>query len=47
LLSAEVKSAEGAEAYYRVVEALYADGKYDEAEQMILKFAESRTPQNY
>ena len=46
-LAAEVKSAEGAESYYRVVEAMYADEKYDEAEQMILKFAESKTPQNY
>lgn len=47
LLATEVKSSEGAEAYYRLLAAEFVSGNHDKAEQMILKFAESKTPQNY
>lgn len=46
-LAVEVKSAEGAEAYYRLLEAEFADGNDEKAEQMVMRFAESKTPQNY
>lgn len=47
LLALEVKSAEGAEARYRIIEAKFNDEKHDEAEKMILELAASKTPQNY
>jgi TolA-binding protein len=47
LLATEVKSAEGAEAYYRLLEAEFVGGNDEKAEQMIMRFAESKTPQNY
>lgn len=46
-LSAEVKSAEGAESRYRVIEAEFKAKKYDSAEKMIYAFSDSKTPQNY
>ena len=47
LLSAEVKSAEGAEARYRMIEAEYKANNFDKAEKMIYEFSDSKTPQNY
>ncbi|MBQ3582601.1 MAG: tetratricopeptide repeat protein [Alistipes sp.] len=46
-LSSEVKSAEGAEARYRLIEAEYAAKRYDKAEEMVYAFSDSKTPQNY
>lgn len=47
VLSKEVKSAEGAEAQYRLIEAEYAAGNLQKAEDMVYKFSDSKTPQNY
>ncbi|MBR4994626.1 MAG: tetratricopeptide repeat protein [Alistipes sp.] len=47
LLSTEVKSAEGAEARFRVIESVYNAKNYDKAEKMIYEFSDSNTPQNY
>lgn len=47
VLGAEVKSAEGAEARYRTIEAEYKAGNYDKAESMVYEFSDSKTPQNY
>ena len=47
VLSSEVKSAEGAEARYRVIEQEYKAKQYDKAEKMIYEFSDSNTPQNY
>ena len=46
-LSTEVKSAEGAEARFRVIEAEYKAKNYDKAEKMVYDFSDSKTPQNY
>ena len=46
-LSTEVKSAEGAEARYRLIEAEYTAKRYDKAEEMVYAFSDSKTPQNY
>ena len=46
-LSDEVRSAEGAESRYRLIEAQYAAKNYDRAEKMIYEFSDSKTPQNY
>ena len=46
-LSSEVKSAEGAEARFRVIEAEYKSKNYDKAEKMVYDFSDSKTPQNY
>lgn len=47
LLSAEVKSVEGAEARYRVIEAEFKAGHLQKAENMVYEFSDSKTPQNY
>lgn len=47
VLSAEVKSAEGAEARYRIIESEYKAKRYDKAEKMVYEFSDSNTPQNY
>ncbi len=47
LLSAEVKSAEGAEARYRLIEAEFKAGNNDKAEKMVYELSDSKTPQNY
>lgn len=47
VLSKEVKSAEGAEARYRLIEAEYAAGNLQTAEDMVYAFSDSKTPQNY
>ena len=46
-LSSEVKSAEGAESRYRVIEAEFKAKNYDQAEKMVYAFSDSKTPQNY
>lgn len=46
-LATESKSREGAEATYRVIEALYAEGDYGAAEKRILEFAKQNTPHTY
>lgn len=46
-LAKEAKSAEGAEAHYRLIEAEYAAKRYDKAEEMVYAFSDSKTPQNY
>ena len=47
ILSKEVKSAEGAEARFRLIEAEYAAGNLQKAENMVYEFSDSKTPQNY
>ena len=47
LLSKEVKSAEGAEGRYRLIEAEFKANRYDQAEKMIYEFSDSKTPHNY
>ncbi len=47
VLSSEVKSAEGAEARYRMIEQEYKSQNYDSAEKMVYEFSDSNTPQNY
>ena len=44
LLSAEVKSAEGAEARYRLIEAEFKAGNNDKAEKMVYELSDSKTP---
>jgi TolA-binding protein len=46
-LSSEVKSAEGAEARYRLIEAEFKAGQLQKAENMVYEFSDSKTPQNY
>lgn len=46
-LSVEVKSAEGAESRYRMIEAEFKAKNYDKAEKMVYEFSDSNTPQNY
>ena len=47
VLSAETKSAEGAEARYRLIEEEYQAGNLQKAENMVYEFSDSKTPQNY
>ena len=47
VLSSEVKSAEGAEARYRVIYAEYQAKNFEKAEKMVYEFSDSNTPQNY
>ena len=47
VLSSEVKSAEGAEARYRVIYAEYQAKHFEKAEKMVYEFSDSNTPQNY
>ena len=46
-LSAETRSAEGAEARYRLIKAEFEAKNYDRAENMVYEFSDSNTPQNY
>jgi len=46
-LRSEVRSAEGAEAMYRVIEAHAADGNDKEAEELIFAFADMPSPRSY
>lgn len=45
-LSAEVRSAEGAESKYRVIAALHAAGDNDAAEKAVFEFSEGNSPRN-
>ena len=47
VLSSEVKSAEGAEARYRMIEQEYKAKRYDHAEKMVYALSDSNTPHNY
>ena len=47
VLNTEVKSEEGAEARYRIIEAEYKSKNLDKAEKMVYEFSDSNTPQNY
>ena len=47
MLSADVQNVEGAESAYRVIEALFAEGKHDESEKRIYALADSKTPHSY
>ena len=46
-LSADVSNVEGAESAYRIIEALFAEGKYEESEKKIYNLADSKTPHSY
>jgi TolA-binding protein len=46
-LAAETRSAEGAEARYRLIKAEFEAKNYDRAENMVYEFSDSNTPQNY
>ena len=47
MLAADVSNIEGAESAYRVIEALFAEGKHDESEKQIYALADSKTPHSY
>ncbi len=46
-LSADMTTAEGAESAYRIIEALFKEGKLDECEQKVYALADSKTPHSY
>ena len=46
-LSADMTTVEGAESTYRIIEALFAEGKYEESEAKIYDFADSKTTHSY
>lgn len=46
-LSADVSNVEGAESAYRIIERLFAEGKYEESEKKIYNLADSKTPHSY
>ena len=46
-LSADRSTAEGAEAAYRIIDAAFAAGRYDDAERDVYAFAESDSPDSY
>jgi TolA-binding protein len=47
VLGAEVKSVEGAEARFRMIEQEYKAKNHDKAEKMVYAFSDSNTPHNY
>lgn len=47
MLSHEVRTAEGGEAMYRRIEALFSEEKLSECEALIFRFAEMPSPHNY
>ncbi len=47
MLAADVSNVEGAESAYRLIEALFAEGKHDESEKRIYALADSKTPHSY
>ena len=47
LLAADVTTAEGAESAYRIIEALFAEGKYDESEKRVYALADSKITHSY
>ena len=46
-LAVDVSNIEGAESTYRIIEALFAEGKYDESEKKVYEFANAKTPYSY
>ncbi len=46
-LSADMTTAEGAESAYRIIEALFKEGKLDECEQKVYALADSKTQHTY
>jgi TolA-binding protein len=46
-LSADMTTAEGAESAYRIIEALFQEGKLDECEQRVYALADSKTSHSY
>lgn len=46
-LAEDMTTAEGAESAYRLIEALYGEGKLDDSEKMIYALADSKTPHSY
>ena len=46
-LAVDVANVEGAESAYRIIEALFAEGKYDESENKIYEFAKAKTSHSY
>ena len=46
-LSTDVSNVEGAESAYRIIERLFAEGKYEESEKKIYNLADSKTPHSY
>ncbi|MDR3367059.1 MAG: tetratricopeptide repeat protein [Prevotellaceae bacterium] len=47
LVAQDMKTKEGAEAKYKVIEALFGSGKLDEAEQEVFSLSKSGTPHQY
>ena len=47
MLASDVSNVEGAESAYRVIEALFVEGKHDESEKRIYALADSKTPHSY
>jgi TolA-binding protein len=47
MLAADVTNVEGAESAYRIIEALFAEGKHEESEKRIYSLADSKTPHTY
>lgn len=47
MLAADVTTAEGAESAFRIIEALFEEGKYDESEKMVYALADSKTTHSY
>ena len=47
MLATDVSNVEGAESAYRVIEALFTEGKHDESETRIYALADSKTPHSY
>ena len=46
-LAEDMTTVEGAESAYRLIEALYGEGKLDESEKLIYALADSKTPHSY
>lgn len=46
-LSDDVLTAEGAESAFRIIESLYAEGRYDEAQKAVFALSDKNTPQLY
>ena len=47
VLSADMTTAEGAESAYRIIESLFAEGRFDECEQKVYALADSKTSHTY
>ena len=47
VLSADMTTAEGAESAYRIIEALFMEGRLDECEERVYALADSKTSHTY